>query len=57
MTAYRVWIGQINQTYVDVKADNISEARYKAARKWREEEVDCCILDVQPIENAPPTAQ
>lgn len=34
---YRVWIDQINQTYIDVKAESPEQAREKARRKWRKE--------------------
>tara|TARA_R110000772_G_scaffold162415_3_gene273635 strand:- start:118 stop:300 length:183 start_codon:yes stop_codon:yes gene_type:complete len=35
--SYRVWIEQVNQTWVDVKASDESEAKEKAYRKWRKE--------------------
>lgn len=34
---FRVWIGQVNQTNYEIRAENIAEAREKAARKWRRE--------------------
>jgi len=38
MKKYRVWIEQVNQTYVDVEAESIEEAKEKAYRKWRRED-------------------
>jgi hypothetical protein len=37
MKTYRVWIEQINQTYIDVKADEIKDAIFKAKQRWRDE--------------------
>lgn len=43
---YRVWIEQVNQTYVDVKATSSDEAREKGYRKWRREDAHSRISDV-----------
>ncbi len=37
LTTFRVWVEQVNQTYVDVKAPSPSDAYEKAYRKWRRE--------------------
>ena len=34
---YRVWTRQVNQTYYDVMASDIDQAREKAVREWRRE--------------------
>ena len=34
---YRVWIAQVNQTYVDVKAVDENDAKVKGYRVWRNE--------------------
>ncbi len=34
---YRVWIAQVNQTYVDVKAVDEDDAKAKGYRAWRNE--------------------
>lgn len=34
---YKVWVDQVNQTFVEVKAFNEDEAKRKAYKKWREE--------------------
>lgn len=34
---YHVWIGQINQTIVEVRACDRNEAMEKAERKWKRE--------------------
>ena len=34
---YRVWIEQVNQTFIDVYADSTEEAMDKAYKKWRKE--------------------
>ena len=36
-TAYRVWLGQVNATYIDVNATSLVEAEDKALREWRRE--------------------
>jgi len=37
MNTYRVWIRQINETYIDVKAKDSTDAFLKAKQQWREE--------------------
>ena len=44
---YRVWIEQINQTYVDVTATSPSEAREKGYAKWRREDAHSRVSDVR----------
>lgn len=34
---YRVWTRQVNQTYYDVMASDVDQARQKAVREWRRE--------------------
>ncbi len=43
---FRVFIGQVNQTFVDVKAKDEEAARDKAYRKWRREDAHAAILSV-----------
>jgi hypothetical protein len=47
---FRVWIEQVNQTYVDVKAGSKEEAHEKGYRKWRREEAHSYVGDVQEID-------
>lgn len=44
---YRVWIEQVNQTYLDVVAQNEDEAKEKGYRKWRREDGHSCISYVE----------
>jgi hypothetical protein len=50
LKTYRVWIDQINQTYIDVKATNTVDAQDKACRKWRREEAFPNVSDTQELE-------
>ena len=54
---YRVWIAQVNQTYVDVKSSSSDEAYEKAKLKWRREyahgEVTDCQAQEEPSPDAP----
>lgn len=48
---YRVYIEQVNQTYVEVSASNEQEAREKGYRKWRKEDAHGKIMSVSKIDN------
>ena len=37
MKKYRVWVEQVNQTWLDVEAKDKHEAREKGYKKWRKE--------------------
>lgn len=47
---FRVWIEQVNQTYVDVKACNKDEAHEKGYRKWRRDKAHSYVGDVKEID-------
>ena len=47
---FRVWIDQVNATFVDVKADSESDATEKGYEKWRNEEAHSCVTYVQELE-------
>jgi hypothetical protein len=47
---YRVWIEQVNQTFVDVDAKTPDEARDNGYRKWRKDEGHSRVIDVKRIE-------
>ena len=57
MSEYRVYIGQINQSVIDVDADSKQDAIDKARRKWRKEDAIPVVnyvdkkFDNEPIEN------
>ena len=44
---YRVWIEQVNQTFVDVYADSTEEAMERAYKKWRKEDARSRISYVE----------
>lgn len=44
---WRVWIEQVNQTYIDVIAEDENEAYSKGYRKWRRE---CAHARISQIE-------
>ncbi len=46
---YRVFIEQVNQTYVEVSAKNREEAREKGYRKWRKEDGHSRVMSVAEI--------
>lgn len=48
---FAVWINQVNQTFVIVKAENKEEAKEKAYRKWRREEAHSTISYVEEVSN------
>jgi len=49
---WRVWIAQVNQTYVDVRAKDMFEAADRAKRIWKRDYVAARVLDAKPIEEA-----
>lgn len=49
MPKYRVYISQVNQTYVEVSAKNEEDAREKGYRKWRKEDAHSNIMSVTEI--------
>lgn len=49
MNKYRVYISQVNQTYVEVSAPNEESAREKGYRKWRKEDAHGNIMSVAEI--------
>jgi hypothetical protein len=55
MPNYRVWIEQINATYVEVKAPSSSQAKERAERKWRREYAQPVIVDLREL--SAPTAK
>jgi chloramphenicol 3-O-phosphotransferase len=50
LKSYRVWIHQVNQTYVDVKATDEWSAREKGYEKWRKEEAHSEVSYVEENE-------
>jgi len=50
MAIFRVWLAQVNQTYLDVEAADSEAAKARAYRKWRQEEAHTQILDVVEVE-------
>ena len=46
---YRVWISQVNEAYVDVVAENKSEAISKGFRKWRREKANHYVSHIEII--------
>ena len=46
---YRVWIDQVNQTFVDVVASNEADAITKGYRKWRRECAHSCVSWIEKI--------
>lgn len=49
---WRVWVKQVNQTYVDVTAGDVDEAVEKAERQWRRRWTPFRVGDVKRIEGA-----
>lgn len=43
---YRVYFSQLNQTYVEVRAKDRTEAAKRASRKWRKEFAQPQLLEV-----------
>ena len=48
---YRVWVNQVNQTYVDVEATSEEDAREKGYRKWRSDEGHSSVSCVERLES------
>ncbi len=48
---FRVYIEQVNQTYVEVSAQNKEEAEEKGYRKWRKEDAHSRIMSVSKIDD------
>ena len=46
---YRVWIEQVNQTFVDVEAKSMDEARDKGYRKWRKDEAHSSVCGCKEL--------
>jgi len=51
MNKYRVYISQVNQTYVEVSAKNEEDAREKGYRKWRKEYAHSNVMSVEEIDD------
>lgn len=49
---YRVYVSQVNQTYVDVRAANANEAHEKGYAKWRKEEAHSRVSSVELISDS-----
>ena len=49
MKIYRVYIEQVNQTYVEVRARTPEKAMEKAYLKWRREDAHAQISSVKEI--------
>ena len=47
LKVYRVWIEQVNQTYVDVRALDEDDASERGYRKWRRECAGARVLGVE----------
>lgn len=50
---FRVYISQVNQTFVEVEAKNRREAEEKGYRKWRRDEAHSHVSGVEEIETKP----
>ena len=46
---FRVWIGQVNQTHVDVVASDPDDAKEKGYRKWRKHLAHASVEEVAQI--------
>lgn len=53
LETFRVFIAQVNQTYVDVQASDEESAREKGYRKWRRQEAHAGILAVEKPDGRP----
>lgn len=47
LKTYRVYVAQVNQTYVHVQAASREEARDKGYAKWRRDEAHSYVTDVE----------
>ena len=55
-TKYVVYIEQVNQTFVEVTAENEEEAREKGYAKWRREEAHSRVMSVEECGEQVPSA-
>jgi len=46
---FRVWIDQVNQTWVEVTAADEGEAAQKAYRKWRREDAHSQVSHIEEV--------
>lgn len=46
---FRVYIEQVNQTFVEVEAKDATEASEKGYRKWRKDEAHSRVAGVEPV--------
>ncbi len=53
LQTFRVFIAQVNQTYVDVKASDEETATEKGYRKWRRQDAHARILGVEKPDGRP----
>lgn len=53
MPKYRVYIEQVNQSFVEVIADSKDKARDKGYRKWRKYEAHSRVSFCEEIKNEP----
>lgn len=53
---YVVYIEQVNQTFVEVTAENEEEARAKGYAKWRREEAHSRVMSVEECGEQVPSA-
>lgn len=53
LETFRVYIAQVNQTYVDVRARDPGSAEEKAYRKWRKQDAHARILGVGKPDGRP----
>lgn len=47
VTRFRVYVSQVNQTYVDVTAATPEDAAEKGYRKWRRDEAHSHVLSIE----------
>ncbi len=50
---FRVYIGQVNQIYVDVRATDADAAAEKGYRKWRRDDAHSRVLSVEKPDGRP----
>jgi hypothetical protein len=53
---YIVYIEQVNQTFVEVAAENEEEAKEKGYAKWRREEAHSRVMSVEECGEQVPSA-
>ncbi len=54
---FRVYIEQVNQTYVEVTAKTKEKAAEKGYRKWKKEDAHSSVISVSKIEPEIPSAK